>query len=107
MTESTNSFERNDLKNHVVLDCYNRDVTPSWKSYGEGSQGVDINAHISGRWLAINAFEYALADPFKKNSRATTMRANVTLDRNQAIALRDMLNEVFKDEKERENESQN
>tara|TARA_R110000823_G_scaffold89508_1_gene198428 strand:- start:199 stop:513 length:315 start_codon:yes stop_codon:yes gene_type:complete len=75
-------------------------TTPSWKKFGEGSEGIDITAcglnakKPSSGWVKISAWELAKADPDKKNSRDVSKEVLVSLDLNAAKKLKAMLNEL-------------
>ncbi len=75
----------------LVISQFDR--TPSWKMYGEGSASLRAYSHINGEWLQLNLQENSFVG---NNDRGTTRATMFTLNRDSAIALRDMLNEVFK-----------
>lgn len=62
---------------------------PHWLRYGDGHASVAFRTHDNAEWLDIDTSEYSKGT----NSSKRTM---VTLDRAAALALRDLLNEVFK-----------
>lgn len=58
--------------------------TPSWKTYGGGFARVEFEAHKAAGWLNIDATE---------RCPQSAKRVMMTLDKEQAKALRDFLNE--------------
>jgi len=64
------------------------DHTPSWTVYDTGSAWLKVQAHTAGQHLSIDAGEYNAT----KNHKKEVM---MSLDRDQALALRDFLLDIF------------
>jgi len=64
--------------------------TPSWKVYGDGY--ANFRVYGCDKWLSLT-----LAEGYQSDKRYTVREAMMTLDRPAAIALRDLLNEIYPD----------
>lgn len=87
------TYERNDTEFHRGFKYRDPKHTPSNKRVGEEESVMifSVQAHKKAGWLSFRTEEYRT----NKKNDVREIASYVTLTNEQAIALRDMLNEQF------------
>lgn len=73
-------------KGNIYSQEFSMDKRPSWKTYGSGRGVLRVTTHEKAEWLELYAAEIG-----EKSAREVYL----TLTREQALALRDLLVERF------------
>lgn len=71
---------------HFGLNIHIKEKTPHWKHYGKGHANIEVNGCAGPGWLSIDTQEF---------SEKSGKRTMITLDRDDVVRLRDLLNLVL------------